>query len=180
MCRVVTTELIMSNLSLEEIWKTFFDELSSVGSTEWAATDTHQFFLFFVFFGNKDTSIKTAYRLYVQTYLTGDRSGDYKRPGRSLERKKERASCQCEKFNLSNLMFKINTWEKTTWPSLLQNMTTCFRHNDEWKYKTVQYCASAKVGGRTKLWNLHTHNITSDLWPFWWNDTFLTRIELLQ
>lgn len=81
---------------------------------------------FFVFFsgggGIKTLPLKTAYRLYVQTHLTGDRSADHKR------------YVSVGSLNLSNLMgFFFNKKKKKKIPTRRssKNMTTCFRHDDE-------------------------------------------------
>lgn len=68
---------------VKSVSETFFYEL----------TGSHQFILCFFSGGIKTLPLKTAYRLYVQTHLTGDRSADHKR------------YVSVGSLNLSNLMF---------------------------------------------------------------------------
>lgn len=96
---------MMSNLSV----KNFFYEL----------TGSHQFILCFFSGGGgiKTLPLKTAYRLYVQTHLTGDRSADHKR------------YVSVGSLNLSNLMgffFNKKRKKKNPDPSLLQKYDDMF------------------------------------------------------
>lgn len=144
---------------VKSVSETFFYEL----------TGSHQFILCFFSGGIKTLPLKTAYRLYVQTHLTGDRSADHKR------------YVSVGSLNLSNLIW-IWIWKKIPTRRSSKNMTTCFRHDDEWKVQNCTIlCKCKKAGSRTaaKSWNSHTDNITaSDLWPLtrlvklhvsWWS-----------
>lgn len=162
MCKVVTTENMMSNLSVKHF---FMNSLVHISS-------------FFVFFsgGIKTLPLKTAYRLYVQTHLTGDRSADHKR------------YVSVGSLNLSNLMFfffikKKNKKSRPVAPPKIWRHVLGTMMSE--KYKTVQYCASAKKLEAELQLNPETLTqiisppLTSDLWPVWWNYTFLGEVTVV-